>query len=185
MKQASVDPARAANHVATQISVRMVHKDGRVGKFPGGPNIPGLMKLLDATVTGNWDVAAQVLRQYPTLLSAGDEIASVPLCLSTSLGQTEVVEFLIANGAAVNGAGELGMTPLHWAAVHNQPTIAKILLDAGADRFLQSWFVLTPANLAHANRHSEVLALLAPGNIDASKVTVDNILRAMGCISDE
>jgi hypothetical protein len=185
MKQANIEPKYAANHIATRISVRMVHKDGRVGSFPGGPNASGLVRLLDTTVAKNWDAARQVLEHYPTLLTADDEIASIPLSINSALGQSETVKFLIANGAPVNGAGKLGMTPLHWAAVHDHAALAKILLDAGADRSLRNWFFLTPANLSHANSHVEVLRLLAPRNTNASKVRLMDILHAMGCAPDK
>ncbi len=185
MKQANIDPMYAANHPAVEIRANLVHKDGRIGKFSGGPNAPGLMQLLDTTGEKKWDAARQVLDEYPTLLTNRDKTASVPLCINAALGQLETVEFLIANGAPVNGAGDLGMAPLHWAAVHNQPAIAKVLMDAGADRSLQNWFFLTPANLAHANCHIEVLQLLAPGNTDASKVRTEEILHAMGCLPNE
>jgi hypothetical protein len=183
-KQANIELRKAATHPAMRISVKAVQKDGRVGTFSGGPNAAGMMQLLDATATENWDGARQVLGRFPTILIAEDETASVPLCVNSALGQQEAVRFLIANGAAVNRAGAFGMTPLHWAVVHNQAAIARILLDAGADLAMKSWFFLTAANLAHANNNIEVLQLLTPGNSDASIVRIENILRAMGCDVD-
>jgi hypothetical protein len=185
MKQANIEPKYAASHTTVQISTRSVHKDGRVGKFSGGPNAHGLMQLLDTTVAKKWDAAKQVLDQYPTLLTTEDETASIPLCINAALGQLETVEFLIANGAPVNGAGKLGMAPLHWAAVHNQPSIAKVLMNGGADFSLRNWFFLTPANLSYKNGHLEVLRLLAPGNTDASKVGIMDILHGMGCTANK
>jgi len=181
MKQANIDPKYAASHNSTEIGAHVVHKDGRVGTFSGGPNAPGITQLLETMAIKNWSAAGQVLSEYPTLLSSGDETGSVPLCINAALGQVEAVKFLIANGASVNGAGKLGMTPLHWAAVHNQPAVVEILLDAGADRSLRSWFFLNAPNLAHANRHIEILRLLAPESPEASIVKLNDIFRAMGC----
>jgi hypothetical protein len=185
MNQAKIEPKFAANHVDTEIGIRRVGKDGQVVKFCGGPNAQGLIQLLDTTAASQWVAARKVLEQCPTLLTNGDETASVPLCINAALGQLETVEFLISNGAPVNGAGDLGMAPLHWAAVYDQPAIARVLLNAGADRSLRNWFFLTPANLAHANGHIEVLRLLAPGNSDASKVEIEDILNLMGCMPNE
>jgi hypothetical protein len=183
MKQANIDPEFAVNHRSTQVKVAKVHKDGRVGHFPGGPNTRGLMELLDAIVIKDWEAARNVLAQYPTLLGTGDETASVPLCVTTATGQSEAVEFLITNGARVDCAGRLGMTPLHWAAVHNEITIAKMLLDAGADRSLQSWFFLTAANLAHANNSIATFRALVPKGVDPEnfRVKVSDALKTLGC----
>lgn len=182
LKQAGIDPAYAAHHVDVELRVAPVCKDGRIGKFSGGPNAPGVMRLLDAMVTKDWDEARRVLAEYPTLLSAADELASVPLCLNAALGQAETVKFLLVNGAAVNGAGKLGMTALHWAAVHGEAAIARMLVDAEADASARSWFFLTPANLAHANCRTEVLRLLAPGAAaEAARVRIEAVMEAMGC----
>jgi ankyrin repeat protein len=141
------------------------------------------MQLMDTTVIKDWDAARKVLEQYPTLLTTGDENAPFPLCLTAALGQLDTVKFLIANGARVDGAGKFGMTPLHWAAVHNEPAVARILLDAGADQSLKSWFFLTSANLAHANSSIATFRTLVPRgvNTEDSRVRVTEMLKALGC----
>ena len=47
---------------------------------------------------------------------------------------TDAVRAVLATGADVNAAQGDGMTGLHWAAHHGGLEIARLLLDAGADR---------------------------------------------------
>ena len=56
--------------------------------------------------------------------------AGTILYSAAARGNTDMVKFLIANGADVNAYGEVGNTPLHAA---KNVGIAKILIDNGAD----------------------------------------------------
>lgn len=57
-----------------------------------------------------------------------------PLNIAADFGQTEVVEYLIAQGANVNAADKHGMTPLLCACYEGHVTCAKLLLEKGADK---------------------------------------------------
>ena len=49
------------------------------------------------------------------------------------LGQKDVQELLLKQGADVNAPQGDGTTALHWAAETNHAEIARLLLQAGAD----------------------------------------------------
>ena len=46
-------------------------------------------------------------------------------------GHTEILQFLIENGANADLADNNGFTPLHWVVIHNKPAYATVLLSHG------------------------------------------------------
>ena len=56
-----------------------------------------------------------------------------PLVWAALVGQLEAVDWLLQNGAAVNGRTKDGGTPLHAAAFLGRVEVAKLLLQHGAD----------------------------------------------------
>ena len=56
-----------------------------------------------------------------------------PLVWAALVGQLEAVDWLLQNGAAVNGRTKNGGTPLHAAAFLGRVEVAKLLLQYGAD----------------------------------------------------
>lgn len=85
-----------------------------------------------------------------------------------------LVETLIASGADVNEQNDRGATPLHQAAYSNQPAVAAVLIQAGADLDLEAHGSGgTPLIFALFWGHREVSDLLgrysvAPGNLRAA-----------------
>jgi len=60
--------------------------------------------------------------------------SSTPLAAVVSAGDTEAVRLLLAAGANVNKLNSTFGGPLHFAVKTNNMEIAKVLLDAGADK---------------------------------------------------
>jgi calmodulin len=56
-----------------------------------------------------------------------------PLHYACYQGHGEIVDILLAAGAAVNGTNDLGFTPLFYAAQNNHLHICKLLVEQGAD----------------------------------------------------
>jgi ankyrin repeat protein len=78
------------------------------------------------------------------------------------------------------------MTALHWAAAAGRLPVVEVLLSAGANPSLQSWFMLTAGQIADANRHRSVadrLFKLDPSPLDGWKVKA--VLLRMGLIRSE
>ena len=84
------------------------------------------------------DVAAlkSLLAADPSLIDARDTDGSTALHCATWKGHHEVVDALLKAGSDVNAQNQnehWGTTPLHAAAHANQASIAKLLLDHGAN----------------------------------------------------
>ena len=59
--------------------------------------------------------------------------ADAPVADAAMNGDLETVRELLAGRAEVNAAQGDGMTALHWAAFHDDHTLAQLLLEAEAD----------------------------------------------------
>jgi len=70
----------------------------------------------------------------------------------------EIVQLLIAYGADINQPDLFNETPLHNAIRNEDKTIAKILVESGADRKFQNDKGLTPLDLAQSSATMNVLA---------------------------
>lgn len=88
--------------------------------------------LHDMAQKGFIDKAA-LLIQYGADPDITDEIyQSTPLALAARWGQTEMVQYLLEQGANPNKAGALWATPLVWARKKGFADIEELLLKAGA-----------------------------------------------------
>ncbi len=59
------------------------------------------------------------------------------VCLTNDV---EAARILIDSGVQVNLKGDMGSTPLHNAVEHSDLQIVKLLLEAGADPFIENEF---------------------------------------------
>ncbi|MDE2980714.1 MAG: ankyrin repeat domain-containing protein [Gemmatimonadota bacterium] len=62
-----------------------------------------------------------------------DPSTESPVADAAMRGDRDAVRGLLAEGADVNAAQGDGMTALHWSARNGDPSLANVLLDAGAD----------------------------------------------------
>jgi len=79
-----------------------------------------------------------------------------PFCYEC--GHVSTVERLLEAGATVDIQSAKGRTPLHQACMFNQHEIVKVLLDHGADPYVQDNERLTPKSIARGG--SEICALI-------------------------
>lgn len=90
----------------------------------------------------------------------------------------EALEALLADGASLEEADGMGMTPLMAAGAYGTPALVSFLLDRGADakaKDIDGWDAFCWA--AYANPDPEVLAVLLPyGNVLAGDVDGDTPL---------
>ncbi|HEX4608095.1 MAG TPA: ankyrin repeat domain-containing protein [Urbifossiella sp.] len=75
---------------------------------------------------------------------------------------------LLKQGADVNAAQADGTTALHWAAYHDDPRTAALLIDAGASAKTANRYGVTPLSLACTNGSAEVVELLLKAGADAN-----------------
>jgi ankyrin repeat protein len=90
----------------------------------------GMLDLLAALSLRDWDTAARLVRDSPTLL--GDGV----LHLAAKRGDVAAARWLLEHGAAPNALWphwDADVTPLHLTAFDGQLEVARLLLASGAD----------------------------------------------------
>lgn len=90
-------------------------------------------------------------------VNAKDFLALTPLHYAAAGEHIDVVRFLIANGADVNAIDEstAGDSPLGHIAQECSFTMAKALLDAGANPLIPGWMQLTALHRAERRKRPE------------------------------
>lgn len=76
------------------------------------------------------------------------------------------VRALLQEGADATLAQVDGMTALHWAAQHDRPDVAALLIKAGAKAGAANRFGVAPLSLACVNGGAEMVALLLDAGAD-------------------
>jgi ankyrin repeat protein len=85
--------------------------------------------LIQATRDGAWQVFDTLLASPKVNVNAANQYNETPLMYVALIGDLPRVKALVAKGAKVN---KEGWTPLHYAAVKANATVAKFLLENGA-----------------------------------------------------
>ncbi|VAW31153.1 hypothetical protein MNBD_CHLOROFLEXI01-3607 [hydrothermal vent metagenome] len=128
----------------------------------------GITALHWAASTGNQPLAA-------LLLEAGDNIdifdqqgGNTPLRRAAHMGQTELVKWLLENGADPQIAATNKQTALHTAVIRNRPKIAALLLNHGSDPAHEDNQGRTPLDWARLKGLSSLVELLGGKESEAS-----------------
>ena len=74
-----------------------------------------------------------LVAEDPKVVNEKDSRGRTPLHFASNAGHTEIIKFLIANGADVKATDPDGYTPLIWAASAGQADAARALIAGGAD----------------------------------------------------
>jgi len=80
--------------------------------------------------------------------------------LVVRVGTLEEIKLLMKSGAKVNAPGDLGYTPLHYAALSGRMDMAELLLTFGADALIRDEYGDIPADVARSMGYTEVFDLL-------------------------
>lgn len=78
-------------------------------------------------------------------------------------GRLDVVQYLLELGAPLNPMSAEGETPLHYAAQREDPALAKLLLNKGADATLESVRRKTPGDMAGSPAVAKLLEKASGG----------------------
>jgi ankyrin repeat protein len=90
-----------------------------------------------------------------------DPDLSIALYGAARNGHTEVVEYLLDHGAAIDTRGFFGGTGLHWAAINGHRETVELLIARGANREIRDeQFDSTPEGWAAEGAHTEIVDLL-------------------------
>jgi len=99
-----------------------------------------------------------------SLISFSDSDAAVEaLKDACKTGNVKQVESLIRSGINVNHKYVIGLTPLHFAAIHGQIAVAKLLRGAGADPMAETTDEdrLSPLRIAESEMNQELFDAVA------------------------
>lgn len=92
----------------------------------------------------------------------GDVISNAMYAAARN-GHTEVVRYLLDQGAAVDAKGFFGGTALHWAAINGHRDTVDLLLKHGASLVIRdAHFDATPMEWAQEGGHTEIAEALRP-----------------------
>lgn len=110
--------------------------------------------IFTAAIAGHTNIVAALLKQDPKRVNLRDYGGKAALHWAALNGQNDMVQFLIAQKAEVNGLDAEGFTALHWAAMFDKSDGAPVLLANGADYNLKDpKFEWTPLRLAVIHGH--------------------------------
>ncbi len=131
--------------------------------------------LLAGAAAGGPDarwVAADALagaQHEPSIRPAGPDS---PVADAAMDNDPAAVRELLDAGAEVNAPRGDGMTALHWAAVHGNAEIARLLLEAGAEPEAATRLgAHRPLHVASREGNAEIVALLVEAGADAGALT--------------
>ena len=135
------------------------------------------LNLFEASAVGDLDRVTSLVAEDPDLTA---ELVNsyaydgfTPLGLASFFGHSDIVEFLLAQGAEINVASKnkMRVTPLHSAVASRHFGIAESLLAHGADVNAAQQDGYTPLHEAAQNGQMEMAELLLAhgANIDARK----------------
>ncbi|OAP57703.1 hypothetical protein AYL99_08441 [Fonsecaea erecta] len=114
----------------------------------------GLVVIADDLLVENVDLNAQVY----------EGITPTPLHLAASQGHTQMVSWLLQQGATIAAKADLEYTPLHLIVEMGHLPVVQVLLDAGADYVEQLSDCQTPlVKAARCGNEALVLLLLDKG----------------------
>jgi ankyrin repeat protein len=107
-------------------------------------------------------LAAALTGSTGTLLARADRTVAD----AAERADWSAVRALVAQRADVNVAQADGMTPLHWAAYHDDRDAAALLIGAGAKATTANRYGITPLSLAAANGNASLIELLVGAGAD-------------------
>ena len=102
------------------------------------------------------------------LAASAARAADAPIADAAERADWARVRALLKDRADPNSAQADGATALHWAAFHDEPAAAKLLLEAGAKAGAENRYGVTPLALACTNGHTELVKTLLTAGADAN-----------------
>ena len=128
---------------------------------PPEPPADPTMDLFTAAAGGNIAELAANKRAGSDLDALSPDLQITPLTMAAVGGQAEAAQWLLDNGADVNGKNGDGGTALTAAAFLGHAGVAKVLIDGGIDTSARNWEGQSAADLARFDWDSTEYILIA------------------------
>jgi ankyrin repeat protein len=123
-------------------------------------NLARAQDIFLASYNGDLETVKKMIKENPDLVNSRNSTGRFPLEMAAQTGQTDIVKFLLENGADVN-LNRGGATALHMAAIYGGKTeVITLLLENGADINARTGNGYTPLNLAVIGKQKEIAELL-------------------------
>lgn len=116
-------------------------------------------EILKAAELGDLEVLKKLISTNPHLVNCQDTDCYTPLHRACYNNHTEVIKYLLTNGADIHAQSREGWKPLHSAAHWSQTEAAALLIEAGADINCRSHSGLAPLHLAAQQNNRPLLEL--------------------------
>ena len=137
---------------------------------------PGKDNIWSAARNGDLPALERHLRDGADVEGMDPGTGVTPLAWAALAGRVEAVDWLLQNGAAVNGRTRDGGTPLHAAAFLGRAEVARLLLQNGADPGAKNHNGDTPRGVLKADWElTRYLAGLLRIEIDKGEVEAGSI----------
>lgn len=142
--------------------------------------------IFDVARKGTVKEMKSLLKENPTAINSVNTEGYSLLVLATYRGNNEVAEFLVKNGADVNGTSNYG-SPLMAAVVKGNTEIAKLLLEHKADTSIADPSGNTALIYATIFKKYEIAEMLvkAKANIDIKDIRGNSALDYAKMTNDE
>ena len=110
-----------------------------------------------ASKNGDLSQMKNILTKF---INSKDEYGKTPIHNAADNGDSNMVDYLIVNGAEVNVPDQRGWTPIHFAVYEGHTEVAKCLIEKGATVDAITNGGATPLYVASQNGHNEVAKFL-------------------------
>jgi len=89
-------------------------------------------EVFDLLRKGDIPAVKALVEKTPQIVETRDASGNTPLHYAAHIGNADLINFLIGQGAEMNSAGRSGLTPLQIAAMNDRREAAAALLERGA-----------------------------------------------------
>lgn len=119
-----------------------------------------------ASITGNLDVVKNLIMKQEVNVNAGNKKGASPIHYASFFCYTDIVEFLINQGANIDPGNNKGINALHYASINGCTDVVRLLVEKGANINIGDVTGNLAIHYAAANGHEKIVEFLADHNVE-------------------